>query len=140
MNEIKPVKQIIRVMVADKNPLFRHGLTLILKTIPDLRPVAEASDTFETSRKIKDLKPDVVLLGDFSAADDSLKMCAWIREHYPETRTIIVTEFPEMDHLIDALEAGAAAFLVKGRLNIESIVESIKSAASVQPLTGFSKS
>ena len=55
----------IRILVADKQTIFREGLSNLLAREPDFEVVAGAGDGQETLKLAAELKPDVLLL-DFS--------------------------------------------------------------------------
>jgi DNA-binding NarL/FixJ family response regulator len=52
----------IRVIVVDDHPLFRDGLTGLLRTVGDVEVVASAGDGEEAVRRTVELVPDVVLM------------------------------------------------------------------------------
>ena len=55
-------KGVIRVMIADDQPLFRRGLNVVLHTEDGIDVVAEAEDGEEAIVKAEEFAPDVVLM------------------------------------------------------------------------------
>jgi len=53
----------IRIAIADQQPIFRHGLRRLLETDPRLVIVSETGDGAATVTVIRDLRPDILLLG-----------------------------------------------------------------------------
>lgn len=54
--------KIIRILIADDHPIFRHGLRTLLEAEPDLRVIGEASDGAEAVQSAAQMKPDILLL------------------------------------------------------------------------------
>ncbi|MFJ6723016.1 response regulator transcription factor, partial [Streptomyces sp. NPDC091259] len=52
----------IRVLIADDQPLVRRGLTLIMAPEPDVEVVGEAGDGAEAVALVRVLAPDVVVM------------------------------------------------------------------------------
>ena len=59
---IDPGGQMIRVLLADDQPLVRTGIRLILDAEPDIEVVGEAGDGEDAVRQAARLRPDVVLM------------------------------------------------------------------------------
>jgi len=53
---------ILRVLVVDDSDLVRRGIRQILESQPDIEIIGEASDGAVAIRKVREYKPDVVLL------------------------------------------------------------------------------
>ena len=53
---------VIRVLIADDQPLFRRGLNVVLHTEERIDVIAEAEDGEEAITKAEELAPDVVLM------------------------------------------------------------------------------
>jgi DNA-binding NarL/FixJ family response regulator len=110
----------IRVLIADDQPLIRTGLRSILERESDIDVVAEASDGTEAVTKSEQCRPDVVLMDIRMPGMNGLSATATIlrpRPHDPERepapKIIILTTF-ELDEYIHAgLKAGASGFILK---------------------------
>ena len=55
--------ELIRVLIADDQALFRRGLYVVLGTEDHIEVVAEAENGEEAIQKASELAPDVVLMG-----------------------------------------------------------------------------
>jgi DNA-binding NarL/FixJ family response regulator len=103
----------IRVLIVDDDALVRAGLSMMLAGSEDVRVVAEASDGGQVGAAVDAYRPDVVLMDirmpgvDGLAATEALAA----REHAPQV--IVLTTFDADDHVLRALRAGAAGFLLK---------------------------
>jgi two-component system nitrate/nitrite response regulator NarL len=53
----------VRIVIADEQPIFRDGLRRLLETFPGLQVVGEAAGDEHAAATIRDLAPDILLLG-----------------------------------------------------------------------------
>jgi two-component system, NarL family, nitrate/nitrite response regulator NarL len=53
----------VRIVIADEQPIFRDGLRRLLETLPGLQIVGEASGDEQAARVVRDLEPDILLVG-----------------------------------------------------------------------------
>ncbi len=116
------------IFLADHHPLFRQGLISILKLFPEFRTVGDSSTVAESLTKVKSLRPDIVIMGSNLPDGEITEAISWVKQSCPTTKIIILTDSEDLNNVIDLIEAGASGYLVKGRLNIKYIVESIRLA------------
>jgi DNA-binding NarL/FixJ family response regulator len=104
---------VIRVLVADDEPVVRAGVRAVLAADDGLDVVAEAG----TGREAVDLtlrhRPDVVLMDIRMPGLDGLGAAAEILRERPEQPVVVLTTFGEAAYLERAVEMGVAGFLVK---------------------------
>ncbi|MEV0161322.1 response regulator transcription factor [Nonomuraea fuscirosea] len=108
----------IRIVLADDQPLVRAGLRALLESSSDMEVVAAAADGEEAVSVVRSSLPDVVLMDIRMPGTDGLEATRRIRAD-PElagTRVLILTTFEFDQYVFEALRAGASGFLVK---NIE---------------------
>ena len=117
------------IFLADHHPLFRQGLISILKLFPEFRTVGDSSTMAESLKKVKSLRPDIVILGTNLADGQISEAISWVKESCPTTKIIILTESENINNIIDLIEAGASGYLVKGKLSIKYLIESIRLAS-----------
>lgn len=103
----------IRVVIADDQPLVRAGLRMILATEPDIEVVAEAEDGAEAIRLSAELEPDVVLMDVRMPGTDGITATRTVTALSPAPRVLILTTFDLDEVVYDALRAGASGFLLK---------------------------
>jgi DNA-binding NarL/FixJ family response regulator len=108
MNEDTPV----RVLVVDDDPLVRTGLRLLLGG-DDVVVAGEAGDGAEAVRQVEALAPDVVLMDIRMPGVDGLAATEAIRSRPDPPQVIVLTTFDADEHVMRALRAGAAGFLLK---------------------------
>jgi len=119
----------IRVLLADDHPALRAGgIRAILEGTPDIQIVGEAKDGIEANRMVADLCPDILLLDLVMPGPRPSEIEAWVRTHYPETITLVLTAHDRDAFLADMVEAGAVGFVTKEEAP-ERLVEAIRRAA-----------
>jgi DNA-binding NarL/FixJ family response regulator len=102
----------IRVLIADDQPLVRTGIRMILSTEPDLELVGEASDGEEAVEHCLALCPDVVLMDVRMPRVDGIAATARVTAE-TDSRVLVLTTFDLDEVVYDALRAGASGFLLK---------------------------
>lgn len=104
---------VIRVVIADDQPLVRTGLSTVLNRSGDITVVAEVRDGNEARQAAHRHRPDVILMDIRMPVLDGIAATRHIAADLPEVRIIVLTTFDSDEHIFDAIAAGAAGFLVK---------------------------
>ena len=103
----------ISLVLIDDNRLLREGLTAMIHTQPGFKVLVASADAEEALRKVREQKPDVVLL-DFGLEDhDSLSLTATVHGEMPTTRVIVMGLLPTQEDVADYVRAGASGFIMK---------------------------
>lgn len=103
----------IRVFSVDDHPLMHEGIAALINSQPDMQIVAEAFSKRDTLQKFREHLPDITLM-DLRLPDGSgIDAMRDILEDFPNARVIILTMFEGDAEIKRALEAGAAAYLLK---------------------------
>ena len=110
---LAPVAGVIRVLIVDDDALVRAGLSMMLAGSDDVRVVAEASDGSQVGAAIDAYRPDVVLMDIRMPGVDGLAATEEVRAREDAPQVIVLTTFDADDHVLRALRAGAAGFLLK---------------------------
>lgn len=103
----------IRCIVVDDHTLFRDGVRHLLENEPDLEVVAEASEAAEALEKVRQFRPDIVLMDIGMSGLSSFEAARIMQQNWPDTRVIFLTMYEDEDYLIQGLEAGAAGYMLK---------------------------
>lgn len=103
----------IRVLIADDEPLIRAGIRMILTSAGDIEVVAEARDGREAVDTARSSAVDVALLDIQMPVMDGLTALAELGRAAPGVRVLILTTFGERDNVLRALGHGSAGFLLK---------------------------
>lgn len=123
----------IDVLIADDDPVVRFGLRMMLSGAPDLRVVAEAGDGAEAVELARRHRPDVVLMDIRMPGTDGLTATETLRRGSPAPQVMVLTTFDADAHVLRALRAGAAGFLLKDTPPDELVV-AIRHAAQGRPV------
>ena len=120
----------IRVVIADDQPLIRAGLRGILELESDLEVVGEAANGLRAVQQARDLAVDVVLMDIRMPQMDGITATAEICANpaLASVKVLVLTTFETDEHVMAALRAGASGFLGKGA-KPETVVEAIRLVA-----------
>ena len=105
----------IRVALADDQPLVRVGLAMILSAQPDIEVVGEAGDGDAAVALAATARPDVVLMDIRMPGVDGLEATRRITAD-PDlngVRVLVLTTFELDEYVFEALCSGASGFIVK---------------------------
>ena len=108
------MNETIHILVADDHPVVRDGLVAMLGTQADFQVVSETSSGKETVDSTLQIKPDIVLLDLEMPEMDGVEALRKIRETIPEIKVIVFTAFDTDERILNAIQAGARGYLLKG--------------------------
>jgi DNA-binding NarL/FixJ family response regulator len=123
----------VDVLIVDDDPLVRAGLTMMLGGTPDVRVVAEARDGAEVLPLVDRHAPDVVLMDIRMPGMDGLTATEALRARGRAPEVLVLTTFDADRHVLRALRAGAAGFLLKDTPPDE-IVAAVRLVAQGRPV------
>ncbi|HEX9530217.1 MAG TPA: response regulator transcription factor [Acidimicrobiales bacterium] len=125
--------EVIRVLIADDQALFRRGLYVVLGTEDGIEVVGEAENGEEAVGKAEDLAPDVVLMDVRMPKVNGIEAARAIRAMAPSTRILMLTVSDEEEDLYEAIKAGANGYLLK-EISVEEVAEAIRAVVQGQSL------
>ena len=103
----------ISVMIVDDHEVVRRGIAEVVDRSEGLSVVAEAGSVAEGKRRAELVQPQVILV-DLQLPDGTgIDLINQLREAGSTARSIVLTSFDDDRALAEALEAGAAAYLLK---------------------------
>jgi DNA-binding NarL/FixJ family response regulator len=123
----------VRLLLVDDDPLVRAGLRMMLGGAPDVEVVAEAGDGGEVAALVEEHSPDVVLMDIRMPSVDGLAATEALRARPGAPEVIVLTTFNTDEHVLRALRAGAAGFVLKDTPPRE-IVEAVRKVAAGEPV------
>lgn len=105
----------IRVLLADDQSLVRAGFKALLDAQPDIEVAGEASDGEEALGKVRELRPDIVLMDIRMPVLDGLGATRRIidDEALRGVKVVMLTTFELDEYVFEAIRSGASGFLVK---------------------------
>lgn len=129
----EPGRSVLKVVVADDQPLLRGGLTAMLDAAPDLTVVGQASDGAEAVDVALATHPDVVLMDVRMPTLDGIEATRRLLASGSRARVIVLTSFDLDEYVLYALRAGAAGFLLK-TASPEALTEGVRTVARGESL------
>jgi DNA-binding NarL/FixJ family response regulator len=120
----------IRVLLVDDQPLLRSGFRALLDVEDDIEVVAEAADGKEGLALARQHLPDVALIDIQMPVMDGIEATRRIAADPSLARVhvVILTNYGLDEHVVNALRAGAAGFLVKD-IEPEDFLHAVRVAA-----------
>jgi DNA-binding NarL/FixJ family response regulator len=115
----------IRVLIVDDHTIARQGLRAVLRVLPEIEMVGEASNGREAVAAVQTTQPDVVLMDLVMPEMDGVAAIAAITQHQPDLPIIALTTFAKADLVMRAVQAGANGYLLKD-IDVQELAQAIK--------------
>lgn len=103
----------IRIMIADDQLIVLSGLKTILNMEEDLEVVATAPDGEALLFELKNQTCDVVVMDIQMPNLDGVETTKRVKDLYPEIKVLVLTTFLDDNYVLDALKYGASGYLLK---------------------------
>jgi DNA-binding NarL/FixJ family response regulator len=117
----------IRVLIADDHVVVRAGLQQLLATADDIELVGMAADGAEAVALAEEHRPDIVLM-DLAMPDvDGVEATRRILAAGGPAQVVVLTSFSDQKRIIDALDAGAAGYVLK-HADPDELLDAIRAA------------
>jgi DNA-binding NarL/FixJ family response regulator len=121
----------LRVVIANQQPLVRYGLWDVIASEPGILVVGETGDGREAVHLERRLRPDIVLIDLAMPTLDGISATRMIRAERPATQVIIMTGVDADASTLEAISAGAAAYLLNDA-RIDHLLRTIRGAGAGQ--------
>jgi DNA-binding NarL/FixJ family response regulator len=100
-------------MIADDHSIVREGLKQLLELESDFEVVGQASNGVETIERVKELKPDVLMLDINMPIMNGIKALKKLKEDGIDTKVVILTIHEDREYLIETMQIGASGYILK---------------------------
>jgi DNA-binding NarL/FixJ family response regulator len=122
----------VRVLLVDDHTLFRQGLRTLLEKQGDFEVVGEAEDGRAGVRLTEELHPDIVVMDIAMKGLNGIEATRQIRQRWARTQVVVLSMHLLESYVRQALEAGAAGYLLKSAAGNELVaaLESVRSGGS----------
>jgi two-component system response regulator NreC len=124
------MKSPIRLLLVDDHTVLRSGLRMLLNSHENMVVVGEADSGEEALEKIKELKPDIVLLDISMPGMGGMTALQKIKE-ISEAKVLMLTMHADEEYLKEALEFGVSGYVLKQAADTE-LIQAIKEVAKGQ--------
>jgi len=106
-----------RIFIVDDHPIFRKGLLQLINEESDLEVCGEAEDVFTATQKVRQLKPDLVIV-DITLKDTSgLELIKFIQDNNINIPTLVLSMHDEKIYAERALVSGARGYIMKQEMS-----------------------
>lgn len=117
----------IKVVIADDHEMVREGLQLMISKIDELEVVGEAMNGEHLIAITRTLKPDVIIMDVKMPKCNGVEAAKIIKKEFPQIGIVALSSFDEESLILDMLNAGAKAYLMKNA-GKEEITAAVKAA------------
>ena len=117
----------MEIVLADDHHIVRQGLRALLEAERDFQVVGEAGDGLEAVALVERVKPDVFVLDLMMPGLAGLQVARQVRQRSPQTRIVILSMHADEGYVLEALTAGASAYVLK-KSTTGDLVKAIRDA------------
>jgi DNA-binding NarL/FixJ family response regulator len=114
----------IKVLLADNKEIFREGLARLLEEQEHIEVVSRCSNGKQAIEKVKEIKPDVVLIDNNISDCGSKEATQEIKGLFPEVHVALLTDSENEQELFSAIESGATGYLLKD-MKVDDLIKSV---------------
>jgi DNA-binding NarL/FixJ family response regulator len=115
----------IRVLVVEDQTRILKNQLRLLEAHQDLQIVGTALSGEDALEQVPRCQPHVLLLDLGLPRMSGIDVTRHIKAHWPQVEILIFTIFEEADKVLEAVQAGASGYLLKGT-PVDKIIEAIK--------------
>jgi RNA polymerase sigma factor (sigma-70 family) len=119
--------KIAEILIVDRHPLTRFGLSALIDSQPEMRVCGQAMDSAEVLETVRTRRPDLVVVELSRKDGGGIELIRQICCLPAETRVLAVSLYDEQVYAPRALAAGAIGFVSKDE-ECESVLQAIRSA------------
>ncbi len=125
----------IQILISEDSKAFREGLRDLLKAVPGMQLVGEASNGSEAVALARRLQPDVILMDLHMPDLNGIEATRHILRTSPHIAILVLTMYDDDGSVFAAMRAGARGYLLKGALKNE-ILRAIRGVAAGEAIFG----
>lgn len=103
----------IKILLVDDHAMFRAGIKALIELEERMEVVGEASTGDEAVDRVRELKPDIVVMDLAMPGSNGLEATRRISALELDTNVLVLTVHGEEEYLVPVIEAGASGYLTK---------------------------
>ena len=126
----------VRVALAEDNVLLREGISRLVAANADFELAGVAADLPQLLALMQEQAPDVVVTDirmPPTGTDEGIQAASWLREHFPKTGVVVLSQYVAPGYALALLEHGSAgrAYLLKERVgSVDELARAIRAVAA----------
>jgi two-component system response regulator NreC len=120
---------VITVALVDDHEIVRTGLRALLAEQPDLDVVGECGDGLEALHLVERLQPDILVLDLRIGGMDGLEVTRQVAKRSPRTSIVVLSMYGNESYVVEALQAGAKAYVLKDSTT-DDLIHAVREAAA----------
>ena len=121
----------IKILLVDDHAMFRAGIRALIEAEDRMEVVGEASTGDEAVDRVRELKPDIVIMDLAMPGSNGLEATRRISALELNTSVLVLTVHAEEEYLVPVVEAGASGYLTKTSADTD-LLEAIRVVARGQ--------
>jgi len=114
-----------QILLVDDHAMFRAGIKALLEAEGRMTVIGEASTGDEAVDRVRELKPDVVVMDLSMPGSNGLEATRRIAALELDTKVLVLTVHAEEEYLVPVVEAGASGYLTKTSAD-RDLIEAIR--------------
>jgi DNA-binding NarL/FixJ family response regulator len=125
----------VKVALAEDNVLLREGISRLVAANADFELAGVAADLPQLLALVREQQPDVVVTDirmPPTGTDEGIQAASWLREHFPKTGVVVLSQYVAPGYALALLEHGSAgrAYLLKERVgSVDELARAIRAVA-----------
>lgn len=116
------------VLLVDDHHVVRRGIRALLENEAGIQVVGETGTGAEAARLTQQLRPNVLIIDLMLADMSGLEVIRQIRKRVPETSAVVLSMYGNDCYVVEAMQAGARAYVLKDSPPDE-LVRAVREAA-----------
>lgn len=121
----------IKILLVDDHQMFRAGIRALIEAEERFEVIGEASSGDEAVDRVRELKPDIVIMDLAMPGSNGLEATRRISALELDTDVLVLTVHAEEEYLVPVVEAGASGYLTKTSADTD-LIEAIRVVARGQ--------
>jgi DNA-binding NarL/FixJ family response regulator len=105
--------EVHKALIVDDHKIMREGLRSLLEKSGRFECVGEADDGYQAVRMARELKPDVIIMDISMPNLNGIEATRQIKAENPEIEVIVLSMHATRNYVLQVLQAGASAYLLK---------------------------
>ena len=118
-------ESVVKVMLVDDHILVLEGIRARLEQEKGIDVVGQATDGLEALERVKDLKPDVIMMDVSMPNMNGIETTKIFQERYPDLKVLILSMHDNREYISQLMFHGAKGYILKD-VSVEEMVSAIR--------------